>query len=278
LTTRPGEATEIARRAVRESRPLVVAVGGDGTIFEVANGFFEGAEAIPTSSNLGLIQVGTGGDTRRNLGIPIDVGAAIRVLTEGRPRLIDAGRVTLGSHVYHFVNIAEAGIGADVSQRANRMPKLLGGSTYLIATLASLAVWKHKSLQVSIDGGGRREIVGQAVVVANCQYYGGGMRIAPQAVPDDGVLDVIIEGPIGKFEAMLKARKLYSGTHFEDPGLSRKLELLHCARVEVTSPEAVLVQLDGEVVGQLPAIFEVVPQALRFMVPKAGRMVLAEDS
>jgi len=270
LTTRPGEATEIARRAVRESRALVVAVGGDGTVYEVVNGFFDGAQPIPTSSTLGLIQVGTGGDTRRNLGIPVDVGAAIRLLTEGRPRLIDTGRVTVGSHVYHFINIAEAGIGADVSERANRMPKFLGASTYFVATLASLAVWRHKPLLIRVDEGIRREITGQAVVVANCQYYGGGMRIAPQAVPDDGMFDVIIEGPIGKLEALLKARKLYSGAHFEDPGLSRKLELLHGTRVEVGSPDKVLVQLDGEVVGQLPATFEVVPEALRFMVPKAG--------
>jgi len=269
LTAQPGDATEIARRAVRESRPLVVAVGGDGTLSEVVNGFFEGAQPILTSSTLGLIQVGTGGDTRRTLGIPIDVAAAIRVLTNGRPRLVDVGRATLGSRVYHFVNIAEAGIGADVSERVNRMPKYLGSSTYLLATLASLVGWRHKPLQVSVDGAVRREFIGQAVVVANCRYYGGGMHIAPRAAPDDGVFDVIMEGPIGKLEAVLKARKLYSGTHFEDSGLMRKLELLHGTRVEVSSPDHVLVQLDGEVVGQLPATFEVVPQALRFMVPKA---------
>ncbi len=269
LTTRPGDATEIARRAVRESRPLVVAVGGDGTLNEVVNGLFEGAQAIATSSTLGLLQIGTGGDTRRTLGFPIEVAAAIRVLVEGRPRLIDTGRATLGTRVYHFVKIAEAGIGADVSERVNRMPKYLGSSTYLLATLASLAGWRHKLLRVSVDSGIRREFVGQAVVVANCQYYGGGMRIAPRAAPDDGVFDVIVVGPIGKLEAILKARKLYSGSHFEDVGLRRKIELLHGARVEVSSPATLLVQLDGEVVGQLPATFEVVPQALRFMVPKA---------
>ena len=165
-----------------------MAVGGDGTFNEVVNGFFEGAQAIATSSTLGLLQIGTGGDTRRTLGIPIEVAAAIRVLVEGRPRLIDTGRATLGTRVYHLVNIAETGIGADVSERVNRMPKYLGSS---------------------------------------------------------------------------------SGSHVEDVGLRRKMELLHGARVEVSSPATVLVQLDGEVVGQLPATFEVVPQALRFMAPKA---------
>ena len=121
-TARPGDATEIARRAVRESRPLVVAVGGDGTRNEVVNGFFEGRHPIPTSSTLGLVQVGTGGDTRRTLGIPVDIEAAIRVLITGRPRQVDVGRVTRGLNIWHFVNIAEAGIRADVSARANRMP------------------------------------------------------------------------------------------------------------------------------------------------------------
>lgn len=268
LTARPGDATEIARRAVRESRPLVVAVGGDGTLYEVVNGFFEGARAVATSSTLGLVQLGTGGDTRRTLGIPEDVQAAINVLTAGRARLIDVGRARLGSRVYHFVNIAEAGIGADVSDRANRMPKFLGSSTYFLATLVSLAGWRHKPMLVSVDGAISRQFVGQAVVVANCQYYGGGMRIAPMAVPDDGVFDVIVEGRIGKAEAMIKARKLYSGSHFEDAGLKRKLELLHGSRVEVSSSDQVLVQLDGEVVGRLPVTFEIVHQALRFMVPK----------
>ena len=267
LTSRPGEATEIARRAVRESCPLVVAVGGDGTLYEVVNGFFDGAQAIQTTSNLGLVQMGTGGDARRTLGIPKDPAEAIDVLSSGHPRLIDVGRATLGPHVYHFVNIAEAGIGADVSERSNRMPKFLGSSTYFLATLATLAGWRHKPMTVSVDGAVSRRFVGQAVVVANCKYYGGGMKIAPSATPDDGVFDVIVEGPIGKVEAMLKARKLYNGTHFEDAGLRQKLELLHATRVEVDSTQRVLVQLDGEVVGRLPTTFEVVPGAVRFMVP-----------
>lgn len=245
----------------------MVAVGGDGTLYEVVNGFFDGAETIKTSSTLGLIQMGTGGDARRTLGVPKDPREAMHLLSAGRPRLIDVGRATLDARVYHFVNIAEAGIGADVSERSNRMPKFLGSSTYFLATLATLAGWRHKAMTVSVDGAVSRQFVGQAVVVANCQYYGGGMKIAPSARPDDGVFDVIIEGPIGKAEAMLKARKLYTGTHFEDAGLRQKLELLHATRVEVDSTQRVLVQLDGEVVGRLPATFEIVPSAVRFVVP-----------
>jgi YegS/Rv2252/BmrU family lipid kinase len=254
---------------VHQSRPLVVAVGGDGTLNEVVGGFFDEGRPIPTSSTLGLLPSGTGGDTRRTLGIPVNLDAAIRVLIEGYPLPIDVGRVTLGSNASVFVNIAEAGIGADVAQRANRMPKALGGATYLVATLASLAGWRHKHLKVIIDGSVEREIIGQAVVVANCQYYGGGMLVAPQALPDDGIFDVIVVGPIGKLEAVLKAKTLYNGTQFQDAGLRRKLELLRGARVEASSRDRVQVQIDGEVIGELPATFELIHHAVRVMVPKS---------
>ncbi len=267
LTTRPREATDIARDAVRQSRPLVIAMGGDGTLNEVVCGFFEGAQLIPTRSVLGLVQSGTGGDTARTLGIPVDGGAALSVLTNGNPRWIDIGRVTVGTEVRHFVNVAEAGIGADVSDRANHMPKVLGSASYLVASLVSLAAWRHKKLKVVVDGNIERQITGQAIVVANCQFYGGGMWIAPEASPEDGVFDVIVEGSITKLEAIAKFHKLYRGIHFQDAGLRRKIELLHGSKVEVSSPESVLVQLDGEVVGRLPATFEIVPAALRIMVP-----------
>jgi YegS/Rv2252/BmrU family lipid kinase len=269
LTTRPREATDIARKAVRQSRPLIMVLGGDGTLNEVVNGFFDGGAPIPTSSVIGFLPSGTGGDTRRTLGIPVNPEAAIRVLIDGLPRPIDAGRVTMGTNVHYFVNIAEAGIGADVSERINRMPKALGSASYFVATIASIVIWKHKRLRVKVDGQVAREVIGQGVVVANCQFYGGGMWVAPQAIPDDGVFDVIIAGAIGKLEAVLKAPKLYAGTHFQDIGLRSKLELIHGTTVEVSSVDRVLVELDGEVIGQLPATFQVVPHALRIMVPKS---------
>lgn len=267
VTSRPREATDVAREAVRQSCPLVVAVGGDGTLNEVVTGFFDGAYAISTSSTLGLIPSGTGGDTRRTLGIPIDLDAAIRVLLDGHSRPIDVGRVTIGATVFFFVNIAEAGIGADVSGRANRMPKVLGSATYLLATLMTLVSWRHKRLEVTVDGRLKRELIGQAVVVANCQYYGGGMWVAPHAIPDDGVFDVVIVGSIGKIEALVKARTLYRGTQFQDPTLQRKLEQLHGTTVEVRSRDRVQVQVDGEVVGELPATFQLLHRAIRIMVP-----------
>ncbi|TMD56708.1 MAG: diacylglycerol kinase family lipid kinase [Chloroflexi bacterium] len=267
FTSRPGEATEIARKAVKAGRPVVAAVGGDGILYEVVNGFFEGGEPLPTRSSLGLIPFGTGSDTRRSFGIPDGLPAA-RVLVEGRARALDAGRVTVGGRVLHFLNVAEAGIGADVSDRVNRAPKTFGGrASFLIGTLQGLAAWKHKPMKVVIDGRETRELVAQAVTVANCQYYGSGMRVAPRAIPDDGLFDVLISGAFGKLEGLSGLRKIYAGAHLDDPKLASKLEFFRATRVEVSSPVPVLVQLDGEVVGELPALFELLPKALRFLTP-----------
>lgn len=267
FTSRAGEATEIARRAIRAGRPVVAAVGGDGTLNEVVNGFF--AEGVPlrSSSNLGLIPFGTGGDTRRTFNLP-DGLAAARLLVEGVPRTIDAGRLDLDGRSVHFVNIAEAGLGALVSDRVNRAPKQLGGRiSFLIGTLGGMAGWKHQPMRVVVDGTEVRELTAQSVTVANCRYYGGGMLAAPMAIPDDGLLDVIVTGAIGKLEGLVGLTKIYSGKHFEDPRLSRWVEAFRARRVEVASPNPVLVQVDGEVAGTLPASFEVVPGALRLMVP-----------
>jgi diacylglycerol kinase (ATP) len=267
FTAKPQEATTLARAAVRENRPVVAAVGGDGTLFEVANGFFENGEPIPTTSNLGLIPFGTGSDFQRSFAIPDGVLAA-RVLDDGHPRPIDAARVTIGGRVVHYVSIAEAGFGAFVADKVNRTPKTFGGKvSFQVGTYRGFATWKHVPMKIVIDGTEKRELTAQAVTIANCRYYGGGMMIAPMALPDDGLLDVIITGPIGKLEALGGFGKIYTGAHIEDPKLKRWFEVFRAKRVEVDSQVPVLVQLDGEIAGELPATFEVMPHAVRLMTP-----------
>jgi YegS/Rv2252/BmrU family lipid kinase len=269
FTAKPGEATEIARRAVKEKRGVIGAVGGDGTVYEVVNGFFEDGEVIPTTTSLGLIPFGTGSDHQRSFNVPDGVLAA-RVLVDGQARVIDAVRVRIGGRTLFYTSIAEAGLGAFVADKVNRMPKTLGGkASFQIGSLRGIAGWKHVPVKVVIDGTVTRELTAQAVTIANCQFYGGGMMIAPMAVPDDGLLDVIVTGAIGKLESIVGLGKIYSGAHIDDPKLKRWFEIFRAKRVEVDSQVPVLVQLDGEIVGNLPATFEIMPQAIRFMTPSA---------
>jgi diacylglycerol kinase (ATP) len=270
LTSRAGDAVELSRQAVREGRALVVAAGGDGTINEVVNGFFEDGEPVVAGTRLGVLPMGTGGDFRRTLGFPADVDEAAAVLRAGRVRRIDAGRATCalpggGTTVRHFVNVADAGIGGDVVERVNRGRRLVNGEiTFLLASIRTLLAWRNRPMRIVIDGRAR-ELVAQQVVVANCQCYGGGMRVAPGAQPDDGLLDVVIAGDLGIWENVRGLRRIRSGTHLGagDPKLSHAL----AERVEVSSPELVRVDADGEQPGVLPAVFEVQPAALDVVCP-----------
>ena len=260
----------MAERAVRESRPLVVAVGGDGTLNEVVNGFFHNGAPIPTNTRLGMVPLGTGGDFRRTLKIPLDPKAAVQVLMSGVPRRLDAGAVSYqtpdgGTGVRHFINIADAGLGGDVVHRVNNGSKRLGPATFKVASLLSLLAWKNKPMNVIVDGIAH-DLKAMQVVIANCQYFGGGMRMAPTASPTDGVFDVILVGDAGKLETLRGIGTISRGAHLDEH--NPKYQLMYGKRVSVTSDEKVRIDLDGEDPGFLPALFEIQPSAIEFITPR----------
>jgi YegS/Rv2252/BmrU family lipid kinase len=270
-TTRPLEATELAQVAVKQSRPVVVAVGGDGTLNEVVNGFFHNGAPIPSTTKLAMVPLGTGGDFRRTLRIPLDTKAAIDVLRTGLVRRLDAGCVTYqtpdgATAVRHFINIADAGLGGEVVYRVNRGSKRLGSMTYKVGSGLALLSYKNKPMTVVIDGSTHELPRAQQVVVANCQFFGGGMQMAPSASPTDGVFDVIVIKDAGKIETMRGINDILAGKHLDNG--NPKMELLYGKRITVTSPEKVRIDLDGEDVGFLPALFEIQPGAIEFITPR----------
>jgi diacylglycerol kinase (ATP) len=265
VTTRPGEAADVARRAADEGRSVVVAVGGDGTVNEVVNGLLTAAR--DSRPALGVIPTGTGTDLCRTFGIPKDLLLAANLLLHGAGRRIDAGRVTClgpkGATTRYFLNIADAGIGGDVADFVNGGFKFINGElTFSVAAVITLFRWQNRRLSLQLDGQAR-EVTAQQVVVANCQYYGGGMRIAPHALPDDGLFDVIIHGDLGAFETIRLLGKVRQGTHLSHP----KIERLQARRVEISCDRPVGVDADGERPGALPAQFEIVPGAIELRVP-----------
>ena len=271
FTTRPLEATEITQRNVLASRPVVVAVGGDGTLNEVVNGFFRNGAPIPTTTKLAMVPLGTGGDFRRTLRIPIDHRQAVDVVRSGLVRRLDAGAVTYTTEdgstaLRHFINIADAGFGGEVVHRVNRGSKRLGAFTFVAGGALSLLTYGNKPMTMVIDGETHEIPKTQQVVVANCQYYGGGMHIAPSASPTDGVFDVVVIKDAGKMETLRGMNDIRNGKHLERS--NPKMELMYGKRISLTSSARIRIDLDGEDPGYLPALFEIQPGAIEFITPR----------
>ena len=253
------------------SRPVVVAVGGDGTLNEVVNGFFRNGAPIPTTTKLAMVPLGTGGDFRRTLRIPIDPRQAVDVVKSGLVRRLDAGAVTFTTEdgstaLRHFINIADAGFGGEVVHRVNRGAKRLGSLTFVMGGALSMLSYSNKPMTMVIDGQTHELPKTQQVVVANCQYYGGGMQIAPSASPTDGVFDVVVIKNAGKIETLRGMNDIRGGKHLDQA--NPKMELMYGKRISLTSTAKVRIDLDGEDPGFLPALFEIQPGAIEFITPR----------
>jgi diacylglycerol kinase (ATP) len=261
----PGHLTELARRAVDGGARLLVVVGGDGALHEVVNG------AVGRDVELALMMRGTGMDFPRTHGIPTNTEDAARVAVTGEARELDLGKVTYrswagGEATEHFANIASAGMSAAVARRANAKSKALGGKvSFFTALVEVFFAWRNVEMHVRVDGEERRGKINNTVV-ANGQYHGGGMWLAPEAQPDDGLFDVLVFGDLNKVDFVLNVAKIYKGTHLAHP----KIEQLRGARVEIDAAEPLPIELDGEQPGTTPASFEVVPRALRVRVPRVS--------
>ncbi|MFN8223521.1 MAG: diacylglycerol kinase family protein [Gaiellales bacterium] len=264
FSERQGHLAELAREAALAGADLLVVVGGDGSVNEVTNGLV----GIDRAPELALIPRGTGWDFSRTFAVPRGIEEAARVALDGATRVLDVGRVTYrawsGSDgEAYFANVASAGMGGAVAQRANETTKALGGKTsYLLATLAVFARWKAPVVRLAVDGE-EREATMHEVVVANAKYLGGGMMMCPEAEPDDGLFDVLALGDLTKLDLARSMPKLYKGTHLPHP----KAELLRGKVVSIDSDTPIPIQLDGEQPGRTPATFEIVPGRLRLRVP-----------
>jgi YegS/Rv2252/BmrU family lipid kinase len=268
FTARPMDAVLLARRALQDGADVVVAVGGDGTINEVANGFFdERGEVIRPGAALAVLPQGTGGDFRRTFRWHESLDATLLRLAEGREKPLDVGRVTFtatdgSTRSRHFVNIASFGSSGLVDRYVNGTTKILGGkASFAIGSLRGMMSWKDRVCRLRFDGGAAEELPITVVAVANGQYFGGGMWVAPQARTDDGVLDVTIWSGYGLLDFVTQSKKIYDGRHLELPGTKTR----RARRVDAESDAEVLLDVDGEQPGRLPASFEILPGALRIV-------------
>lgn len=275
FTKGPGDGIDLARRSAQDGRRFIIACGGDGTINEIANGILtSGADC-----ELGVFPSGTGGDFRRTLGVPSEPRNAARALRDGTTRPIDVGRVKYRNHDgieenRYFLNVSSFGLAASIIGRVkgstalNWLPvdTVRGRASFALSTLQEVVGLGTTNVRVKIDDDEEKPLTTVNFCVANARFFGGGMMIAPEAKIADGFLDVINIGDIKTAKVILNAYTLYRGTHLNLTEVKDRRARRILAR-PADGNEEVRIEVDGELLGRLPAEYEVVPAALNVRVP-----------
>jgi diacylglycerol kinase (ATP) len=264
FTQEPGHASQLAKQAALDGYQTVVAVGGDGTLNETLNGLIENDQAV-ADVQLGLLPVGTGSDFARSINVPRHPLQAALHLLRAQPKLVDVGRIDCKrGHekvTRYFINVAGLGFDGEVADRVNRAGRKGAGTLpYLSTLLVSLGTYHNKQVTITLDD---RTFEGwmNSVVVCNARYFGGGMFIEPNARLDDGQLDVVILGDFNRLEVIANLPKIYRGTHLTHPKVSE----LRIRSMQVEAKERMFLQAEGELIGEAPVTFRVLPQILKVL-------------
>ncbi|MBR57810.1 MAG: hypothetical protein CMH54_07100 [Myxococcales bacterium] len=274
FTEEQGHGTILAREAIHEGFDAILSLGGDGTNNEVINGFFTSdGERLPGSTAFGLIPSGTGGDLARNfyaVRTPLSVAES---LNNWELKTLDVGRSTLSledgtTTTRMFVNVASIGLTAEIGRRMTQSNKKLGGRVgYYLGFLKTVFSYPELQLELTRDNDPPQKVHARCIAVANGAWFGGGANIAPGAQVADGVFDVVVIG-VGRLKLLTTSPKFYSGKHLSTPGI----EMVQSQKIHIQSVHdknmPVLVETDGEDVGQLPATFEVLPDAVPLLLPR----------
>ena len=261
FTERRGDAAALAGDAARKGTKLIIACGGDGTISEVANGILASGKDV----ELGILPSGTGGDFRRTLEIPARSRDAARILRNGRTVRIDVGRVSYVDHngndtTRYFVGVASCGMSTRVIERVKE-----NKVSFINAVLKTAMQNAPVRLAVQLDDEHDRHLTVSNLCIANARYFGGGMKIAPEAKLTDGKFDVIGVGDLSALKLFTSAPRVYLGSHLSMPEVSHALARKVSVR-PADHDEVVALEVDGELPGRLPATFQIIPEALRVRV------------
>lgn len=270
FTDGPMDAVHRTQKALDDGYECVVAVGGDGTVNEVVNGFFRNGQAINPNAVLAVIPRGTGGDFRKTFEWDSELDHALSRLSSPATEPLDVGRAEFVDHegrpvVRYFVNVCSFGVSGLVDQEVNRRSKALGGKiSFMLGSARAMMKYSDKSVRVSVDGGPMEELKVTAVSVANGRYFGGGMKVAPDAIPTDGLFDVTIWSGYTLVDFAMKSRAIYDGSHVNFPGT----RTLRCQELKAEAADGgeVLVDLDGEQPGRLPLHVSIFPSAIRLKI------------
>lgn len=264
LTEAPGHAIELTKAAVSKGYKVIISVGGDGTINEVVNGLYVTGSLNDVA--MGIIGTGTGGDYIRTLGIPRNYLQACERLLHPTKMVVDLGLVehTIAGEPKKrlFANFAGLGFDAEVVKATTIRFKSLGSvASYLMGLLTTLVSYRNREISVKLDGKPENRKI-CTIIMSIGKYGGGSMFIAPDADPRDGLFDVVSIGDVSKPDLLYSLPRVYRGTHLTHP----KITLNRAKTVEIESKVAIALQADGELLGQAPARFNILPAALNLLV------------
>lgn len=265
-----GDGINQTRQALDEGYSRIVSVGGDGTNNEVLNGFLQ-SDGTPYKphTQFAFFPMGSGGDFGRTLPCAENVQQLAEQLLRGQVNLIDVGKITFQTPKQAnverlFLNIASIGVSADINMRVNRSRKWLGGTlTYFLHSFLGILAFENPTMRLSLDDGPIQEGKKHLVIVGNGRYFGGGMKAAPDAIVDDGWLDVILVGDYHKAQLILEGSRIYRGTHIHMP----QTRFHRVKKIHIEADRQIWIDVDGEVPGYLPATIEVIPRTLPICLP-----------
>jgi YegS/Rv2252/BmrU family lipid kinase len=266
FTESKGHAINLTIKAIASGFRKIITVGGDGTLNEVLNGVYLNDACPPIDMLLSLIPVGTGNDWGRMFGIPLDYEKAVKIISTNKTMVHDVGMVSFhnGNEKLnrYFINIAGLGFESVVVRKTNiQKDKGYGGKLiYFYNLLTSLLTYRNTKAEIEIDGEKTNANI-FSVNIGNGRYCGGGMRQTPDALPDDGLLDVTVISGMGKFEIIRNLKILYDGTILSHP----KIKGYKCKNVKISSDSVIYTEADGESLGHTPAEFSIIPAGLRIL-------------
>jgi YegS/Rv2252/BmrU family lipid kinase len=282
-TTGPEHATQLAEQAFEDGVDCLMVVGGDGTVSEVCQAYLSRGEALRNLPRLALVPAGTGSDLGKTLGLSNSIEQAVANIVNGAVRPVDLGVVELTGHdgrrkLRAFANVTSFGLGGLTDCIVNRGPKWMGGRiAFLLGALRALLAYRNVPVALRVDGRDCLEAPVVNVALANGRYFGGGMQIAPEADPSDGLLDVVAVYDLTRAQGLALAHRIYRGTHLGCPGVRvARGRVVDAAPIRPS--DEVLIDLDGETPGRLPLRASLLPGALRVCVPQPVRATSATAS
>lgn len=269
FTSAKGEGSSLATELVNSGTQVLVIIGGDGTVSEVVDGVMRSKK--PDSVSLVVLNLGTGGDFSKTLGVPGDLDMALQKIDHGKQKLVDVGKLLYkkdsGSDYIerYFINITGCGMAGAVVRSVNQSAKRFGGFSYYLSSLGNVLSYTNKPLRFRLDGGEWITRKVTTLAICNGQYFGGGMRVSPNSEIADGVFDITILNDWNLFQKAVYSKNLYNGTILQ----TSHVESYHCKKIEIEpidTKDLAIIDCDGEDIGFIPMTVEVIPSAVRFLI------------